>query len=151
MRFHPSELDRPVLFQEEARAERVANLIRTLYLFVWLAVSGYYARDNFPEFNRINFGIGGLWLALAVFHHAYLRLRPYAPFLKYASTAVDVAASTSLIAAYAAAAGPAFALKMPIFLNYFCCLGLAALRFHRRLALFATALSAGSSERSSRK
>jgi signal transduction histidine kinase len=49
-----------------------------------------------------------------------------------------------LLAAYASAAGPAFALKMPIFLNYFCCLGLAALRFHRGLALFATGFSAAS-------
>jgi signal transduction histidine kinase len=144
LRAHPRERDRSVLFQEEARAERLANLIRVAYLLAWLGASAFYAPGNFPEFNRINFGAGGLWLAAAVGYQAFLERRAYAPAFKYASTAFDIAASTLLLGAFASEAGPAFALKMPIFLNYFCCLGLAALRFHRGLALFATCFSTAS-------
>lgn len=141
LRVHPGERGEPLLFREEARAERLANLIRIAYLLAWMFASAFYAPDNFAAFNRINFGIGGLWLAAALAYQGYLARRAYAPFLKYASTTLDLVASTVLLAAYASAAGPAFALKMPIFLNYFCCLGLAALRFHRGLAVFATGLS----------
>lgn len=140
---HRTEADATVLFQEEARAERLANLIRIAYLAAWLLVSGFYAPENDPAFNRINFGIGITWLAAAVACHAYLMRKPYKRFFKYATTTLDVLASAGLLAAYAVIAGPAFALKMPIFLNYFCCLGLAALRFHRVLAIYAASLALG--------
>lgn len=131
-------------FQEEARAERLSNLIRVTYLLAWMAASAIYAPGNDPDYNRINFGLGGFWLLAALAYHAVLLRRPYVPGLKYASTGFDIGVSTLLLAAYASAAGPAFAAKMPIFLNYFCCLGLAALRFRRGLALYATSLATAS-------
>src|SRR5574341_1152710 len=43
LRPHPDELARDIWFQEEARAERQANLIRIIYMIVWLTftVPGY--------------------------------------------------------------------------------------------------------------
>jgi signal transduction histidine kinase len=137
----PAESERSIVFQEEARAERLAGLIRIAYLSAWLVASGFYAPENDPAFNRINLGMGGAWFLAALVYQVFLARNAYRPIFKYASTAGDILASTFLLEAYASAAGPAFALKMPIFLNYFCCLGLAALRFHRRLAVFATGFS----------
>ncbi len=141
LRAHPAERKKPVIFQEEARAERLANLIRISYLLVWMVVAGFYVSGNDPAYNRINLGYGAAWLAVALAYHGVLARYPYSGFLKYASTSFDVLVSTMLLAAYASAAGPAYALKMPIFLNYFCSLGLAALRFQRGLALYATGIA----------
>jgi signal transduction histidine kinase len=133
-----------ILFQEEARAERLVNVIRVLYMLTFLAVAAWHwPTVAKPVFNTINVIVGCTWLLAAlVYHELLLRIR-YRPFLKYASTTFDMVMATLMLAAYEVVAGPAFAFKMPIFLNYFCLLGFAALRFHRGLAVFASALSSG--------
>lgn len=139
LRPHAADASRDTLFQEEARAERLANLMRAVYLAVWLSAALVYAPDNDPAFNRINLGVGGAWMGAALLLHARLAFRGYHPALKYASTTFDMFVSTVFLLLYAAAQDPVYALKMPIVLNYFCCLGLAALRFRPALAAYAAA------------
>jgi hypothetical protein len=143
LRPHPLDRKRGLLLEEESRAERLTNLIRIAYLTAWLLVTAWIAPTNAPVANLINLAGGGAWMACAVAYHLWLLRRPYHPRLKYISTTVDIAAVTAPIYAYAIMGGGAFALKMPINLNYFCCLGLVALRFHRRLAVYAATLSVG--------
>ncbi len=143
LRPHPEDRKRGLLLEEEARAERLTNLIRIVYLAAWLLVTAWIARTNVPVANLINLAGGGAWMACALAYHLWLLRRPYHPSFKYVATIFDIAAVTTMIVAYALMGGGAFALKMPINLNYFCCLGLVALRLHRRLAIYAGTLTVG--------
>ena len=46
LRPHPSERGRDLWFQEEARAERLSNFIRIVYVLAWLMAAALHAPGN---------------------------------------------------------------------------------------------------------
>jgi signal transduction histidine kinase len=143
LRAHPAERGGDLWFQEEARAERLSNLIRIVYILAWLGSTTLHAPGNYFWSNFGNLGVGGLWLLWAVGFQTWLYYRPYHPGYKFVSTAVDMVLITAILWVYQFAAGPVYALKVPTYLNYFCCLGLASLRFRKGLAVFGGVLAVG--------
>lgn len=135
-RSNPAERRRNIWFQFEAKAERSSNLIRTAYVIVWVASTGAHAPGNTFWSNVANLGVGGFWLAWCVGYQWYLLRHPYRKPFKYVSTTVDMVVITTMLCLYSFAAGPAYALKVPTFFNYFCCLGLAAMRYRLHLAVY---------------
>jgi signal transduction histidine kinase len=133
---NPVERRQNIWFQFEAKAERSSNLIRTAYVVLWVLTTGAHAPGNAPWSNIANLGVGGIWLAWCVGYQGYLLRRPYRKPLKYVSTTVDMVVISAMLFLYQYVAGPAYALKVPTFLNYFCCLGLAAMRYRLHLAVY---------------
>ncbi len=134
---NPIERRRNIWFQVEAKAERSSNVIRTVYVLVWVLSTSIHAPGNPFWSNIANLGCGGFWLVWCIGYQFYLTKRPYNQRFKYMSTTVDMAVITATIFLYQFTAGPAYALKVPTFLNYFCCMGLAALRYRLHLAIYA--------------
>ena len=141
LRSHTMERARGMRFTEEARAERLANLIRFSFASIWLFTVSFYVPKNLPRFNAINLTAGAIFMLVAVSYHVWLSRHPYRSAYKYVLTALDMAMAIGVLVAYAVAAGPVFVLKMPIYLMVPCAVGLAALRTQRRLALYAGVLS----------
>jgi signal transduction histidine kinase len=137
LRPHPAELAKGMRFVEEARAERLANLLRFGFSILWLATTSVYVANNPPQFNVINLGSGFLLMFIAISYHFWLSRVAYHPLNKYVLTTSDLGVSIGILAAYAAVAGPVFVLKMPIYLTVLCSVGLAALRIQRLLAIYA--------------
>jgi signal transduction histidine kinase len=135
-RSNPAERRHNIWFQFEAKAERSSNLIRTGYVLIWMISTAAHAPGNVYWSNVANLGVGGAWLAWCVGFQWYLLKRPYRRPFKYVSTTVDMAVITAMLFLYSFAAGPAYALKVPTFFNYFCCLGLAAMRYRLHLAIY---------------
>ncbi len=141
LRMHPAERGRDLWYQEEARAERLSNFIRIVYVLFWLVSTGLHAPGNNFWSNFSNLGMGGLWILWAIFFQIWLLYHPYRKGYKFLSTAIDMVIITMIIWFYQFAAGPVYALKVPTFFNYFCCLGMVALRYKRSLALFGGGLA----------
>jgi signal transduction histidine kinase len=141
LRNHASERSLGMRFAEEARAERLANLLRFAFAANWLFTTSTYVPGNRAVFNAINLGSGGIMLCGAVFYHLWLTRHPYRSLYKYATTTFDMTTGTAVLVAYAIAAGPVFVLKMPIYLTIPCMVVLAAFRTQRRLAIYAGVLS----------
>lgn len=135
-RTHIRERRRNIWAQIEAKAERSSNLIRIGYVFVWLLCTGAHAPGNPYWSNVANLGVGGFWLLWSMGFQAYLLKYPYHSKLKYVSTTMDMVIITAMLYVYSYTAGPVYALKVPSYLNYFCCLGLAAMRYRLYLALY---------------
>lgn len=129
-----------VWLQEEARGERVANLLRIAYMTVWMVAVIAAMPVHLRCFNVANLGGGLVWLGFGVFYHAYLMTHPYRPALKYLSTTVDVLVTTAIMFVYHDCGGYSTTLKSPTFMNYLLVVPLTALRFDPRLALYAGAL-----------
>jgi|GEM_PF-1420362 len=143
LRMHPVERGRDLWFQEEARAERLSNFIRIVYILAWLASTLLHAPGNTYWMNLSNLGVGFLWLGWSLFVQVWLWHRPYRLYHKFITTAMDMIMVTLMIFLYQYSAGPVFCLKVPTFFSYFCCIGLAALRFKRSLAVWAGCLAVG--------
>lgn len=143
LRQHPAERRRDLWFQEEARAERLSNFIRLIYIFVWLISTSAHAPGNHFWSNVANLGLGSAWFAYALGLQIVLAFRPYRREIKYVSTGIDIGVTAGMLYLYHFTGGAAFALKVPSALNLFCVQGLAALRFQRGLALFAGGLAVG--------
>jgi signal transduction histidine kinase len=135
-RTHTRERRRNIWAQIEAKAERSSNLIRIGYVTVWLLCTGAHAPGNPFWSNVANLGVGGFWLLWSMGFQAYLLRFPYHSKLKYVSTTMDMVVITAMLYFYSYTAGPVYALKVPSYLNYFCCLGLAAMRYRLYLALY---------------
>ena len=133
---NPVERRHNIWFQVEAKAERSSNLIRTAYVLVWVLSTGAHSPGNPYWSNVANLGVGGFWLAWCIGYQWYLLRRPYRKPFKYVSTTVDMVVITAMLFLYQYVAGPAYALKVPTFFNYFCCLGLAAMRYRLHLAVY---------------
>ena len=129
-----------VWFQEEARGERVSNVLRILYMAIWLAAVIPAMPIHLPCFDLANIGGGLLWLGFGVLYHGYLMTHPYRPGMKYFSTTVDVLINTGILFVYHECGGYSTTLKSPTFMNYLLVVPLTALRFDPRLALYAGAL-----------
>jgi adenylate cyclase len=129
-----------VWFQEEARGERVANLLRIVYTTMWMLAVIAATPIHLPCFQFANIAGGLVWLGFGVLYHTYLMRRPYRPALKYLSTTVDVVVTTAIIFVYHGCGGYSTTLKSPTFMNYLLVVPLTALRFDPRLALYAGAL-----------
>jgi adenylate cyclase len=139
---HPEEAPASVWIREEARAERIANIVRISYLFVWFVVTFLGREVNRGTHNQSNFIGGGVWLALALLYHLYLWRRPYRPSLKYISLTGDLLISYGMFYFYSFdEAGPISTLKSPTFTNSFLILALAALRFRSWLPIYGGLLS----------
>src|SRR4051812_33686220 len=135
-RTHARERRRNIWFQVEAKAERSANLIRSVYVCVWVLSTLAHAPGNPFWSNVANLGGGSFWLLWCMGYQPYPLPNPYHSKLKYLSTTVDMLVITGIIGVYCKTAGPAYALKVPTFYTYFCCLGLAAMRYRMYLALY---------------
>ncbi|MDQ3001492.1 MAG: HAMP domain-containing histidine kinase [Fibrobacterota bacterium] len=133
---NPVERRQNIWFQVEAKAERSANVIRAVYVLVWVMATAGHALGNPFWSNVANLGLGGFWLVWCIGYQWYLLRRPYRKWFKYLSTTVDMGVITAMIFTYQFTAGYAYALKVPTFLNYFCCLGLAAMRYRLHLAVY---------------
>jgi signal transduction histidine kinase len=138
---NPDERRRNIWFQVEAKAERSSNIIRTGYVLVWVVATLTHAPGNPFWSNVANLGCGGFWLAWCVLYQWYLLKRPYRKWFKYLSTTVDMTVITAMLFFYAHGSGYAYALKVPTFFNYFCVLGLAAMRYRLHLAVYGGVLA----------
>jgi len=136
LRPHPIELVEGAWFQEEARAERLANLIRLVYTLIWLVAVSPSADIHPLSANVGNIGGGLLWLLFAVIYQFYLLKRPYKPVLKYMSTTVDILMTTGMLFTYHYSMGYSASLKAPPFMNYLLTLALAAIRFNASLPIY---------------
>ncbi len=143
MRPHPQEVCRGTHFQEEARSERLTNLVRFGVVWVLTMVNLMWAFGNEYLYAAFDLTVCLVWLALTAGYHALLMKRPYHPFFKYASTTVDILVAMCLMIVYAVVEGPVFVFKTAIFIYLFYALGFATLRFHRNLAFYATGLAVG--------
>ena len=144
LRPHPSELTEGVWFQEEARAERLANLVRLIYMLAWLG-GVIPAWGIHPlSANIANIGGGILWFVFAAIYHCYLLARPYKPGLKYMSTTVDILMTTGILFLYHYSMGYSASLKAPPFMNYLLAIALAAFRFNTGLPIFGGVLTIAS-------
>ena len=141
LRPHPIELDKGVWYQEEARAERLANLIRLVYTLIWLVAVSPSADIHPLSANIGNIGGGLLWFLFAVIYHYYLLKRPYKPVLKYVSTTVDILMTTGMLFTYHYGMGYSASLKAPPFMNYLLTLALAAIRFNASLPIYGGTLA----------
>ena len=134
-------MSRDIWEKEEARAERLSNLIRFIYVLFWLA-STVFSYTTQPHWaNVANIGLGALWLLTAVILYAYLRVQPYKPFIKYLSTTSDILIITGVLFMYHYDMGYSTTLKSIPFLNYFFVLVLATLRFNVFLPIYGGLLS----------
>jgi signal transduction histidine kinase len=133
---NPIERRQNIWFQFEAKAERSSNLIRIAYVLVWMLSTGAHAHGNAHWSNVANLGVGGFWLAWCIGYQWYLLRHSYRKPFKYLSTTIDMAVISGMLFMYQYVAGPAYALKVPTFFNYFCCLGLAAMRYRLHLAVY---------------
>ncbi len=133
---HESERRRNIWFQVEAKAERSSNIIRIVYLVVWVISTIGHAPGNPYWSNVSNLGGGGFWLVWSIGYQVYLLKYPYQQWFKYLSTTMDMFIITGMLFTLQYSAGYAYALKVPTFYNYFCCLGLAALRYRLHLAVY---------------
>jgi hypothetical protein len=133
---HPLEKTRDIWFQEEARAERLSNLIRILYVFFWLVATVPTMHFQPRSANLSNLGLGSLWFVFALGFQVFLRLRPYHYCLKYLSTSVDLLVTTAILYVYHYDMGYSTTLKSIPFMTYFFVLILTTLRFKKRLPLF---------------
>lgn len=140
---HPEEIRKGTRFQEEARSERLVNVIRFCLVLAWTSTS-LWGKDNEPLHMLFNFTAGMGAMAIAYGIHVWLSHRSYTPIVKYVTTTLDMCVAIGLMIAYAVAEGPVFMFKMPIFVNLLCALGLAAFRFSPNLVLYGTALVVGS-------
>ena len=138
---NPAERRRNIWFQVEAKAERSSNIIRTGYVLVWVVATLTHAHGNPFWSNVANLGCGGFWLAWCILYQWYLLKRPYQKWFKYLSTTVDMTVITAMLFCYAHGSGYAYALKVPTFFNYFCVLGLAAMRYRLHLAVYGGVLA----------
>jgi signal transduction histidine kinase len=133
---NPAERRHNIWFQVEAKAERSSNVIRAGYVLTWVVATLSHAPGNPFWSNVANLGCGGFWLVWCIGYQVYLLRRPYQKWFKYLSTTVDMAVITAMLILYAHGSGYAYALKVPTFFNYFCCLGLAAMRYRLHLAVY---------------
>lgn len=136
LRAHPSELTKGVWFQEEARAERLANLIRMVYSLMWLVATIPAVEDQHIYSHMSNVGNGSLWLIFSISYHFYLIQRPYTSKLKYVSTTIDIIITTGILFVYHYDMGYSTSLKAPPFMTYMLILALAALRFKAYLPIY---------------
>lgn len=144
LRPHPQELYHGTCFQEEARSERVANLVRIGVTSVLTVASLLWAFGNESRYVAFDLTVCGAWMVLAMVYHVFLMKRAYHPVLKYVSTTMDMMVALCLMVVYAVAEGPVFVFKTAVFIYPLYVLGLAALRFHRNLAVYASVLAVGS-------
>lgn len=143
MRPHPQELCQGTHFQEEARSERFTNLVRFVVVLVLTMANMMWAFGNEYLYATFDLVVCLVWLALTAGYHGWLMRHPYRPVFKYASTTVDILVAMCFMIVYAVVEGPVFVFKTAIFIYLFHALGLAALRFHRNLALYASGLAVG--------
>jgi signal transduction histidine kinase len=136
-RSNPIERRSNIWFQFEAKGERSSNLIRIGYVVLWFTCTVVHAPGNAYWSNVANLGVGGIWLAWCIGFQWYLLKRPYRKSFKYLSTTMDMLVISAMLFIYQYAGGPAYALKVPTYLNYFCCMGLAAMRYRMHLAVYA--------------
>jgi signal transduction histidine kinase len=134
---NPSERRHNIWFQVEAKAERSSNVIRSGYVLVWVVATLSHSPGNPFWSNVANLGCGGFWLIWCMGYQWYLLKRPYRKWFKYLSTSVDMSVITAMLFFYAHGSGYSYALKVPTFYNYFCVLGLAAMRYRLHLAVYA--------------
>jgi class 3 adenylate cyclase len=136
IRFHPEERNQDIWFQEEARAERLSNLIRIIYLLFWLFAT--VPTRNFQPYsaNLSNIGLGSLWLALSILLHLYLLNFSYRHFIKYLSTTLDVVFIIAILYVYHYDMGYSTTLKSIPFMTLFFVLILTTLRFRKRLPIY---------------
>jgi len=141
LRPHPGEQGKDVWFQEEARAERVTNLMRLIYMLAWIPATVSIAGAHPGTANAVNIG-GGIALAVfSVAYFLYLRARPYKPAYKYLSTTVDILFATITLFVYHYEMGYSTSLKAPPFMNYLAILALTSFRFSAVLPVYAGMLS----------
>jgi class 3 adenylate cyclase len=137
---HCTEIERDIWFQEEARAERLANVVRLIYTLIWVTVTIFSHKSQPHSANIANIGLGALWSLFAVVWHITLRRCSYKPFMKYISVTFDTMIITGMLLLYATGMGFATSLKSITFMTYFFVLILTTLRFDIKLSIYSAIL-----------
>jgi len=143
LRLHPDDLKQGHWVQEEARAEKLANLIRMVYVLSWIGTTGLSIGIQPFCANVTNLGVGGIWLLFALSYQLFLTRHPYHPAFKYLSTTVDILINTAILYGYHYDMGWSTTLKAIPFMTYFFVLIMASLRFRFELAIFGGLLTIG--------
>lgn len=128
---------RQSLAHEELRAERLANQVRVVLISIMLIVALLSMRSLGREANWMNFSvIGGVYLyGAAVF--IITRRSGYKPFMKYATSFIDILMVHVLLFLYTLIEIPSVALKNYVFLVVYPLLLLCVFRFDWKLTLSA--------------
>jgi class 3 adenylate cyclase len=137
----PEELGKGIWFQEEARAERLANLIRFIYTLIWIFTTALSAGTQPFSANLSNIGLGALWCLFALGYHFYLAGHAYRRPLKYLSTTYDIFIIAAMLYTYHFGMGYNTSLKSITFMVFFYVLILTTLRFKYSLSIYAGALT----------
>jgi adenylate cyclase len=137
---HFSENSMDIWFQEEARAERLANLVRIIYTLIWVTVTMISSKSQPESANMANIGLGSLWSIFALSWHIILRRFSYRPFMKYFSVTFDTLLITGMLLLYSIDMGYSTSLKSITFMTYFFVLILTTLRFDIKLSIYAAIL-----------
>lgn len=133
---HPDETEQDIWYQEEARAERVANLMRIAFLIFWLPVLISINNAHPPSANFANIGLASIYLLFALALVIYLRRTPYSTHIKYVSITIDIFLTSLMLFLYHYDMGYSTSLKAPPFINYLAVIALAAFRFNSSLAIY---------------
>ncbi|MBL8027058.1 MAG: hypothetical protein JNL74_11640, partial [Fibrobacteres bacterium] len=119
MESHTSELDKDIWFQEEARAERLANVVRLIYTLIWVSVTFISSSSQPHGANLANIGMGSIWFIFAVAWHIILKKCCYKPLMKYISVTFDTMLITAMLLLYSIDMGYSTTLKSITFMTYF--------------------------------
>lgn len=126
-----------LLFEEEAKSEKIANYWRLGISLLFFAVTAGVSKEV-PRFSVMVLASGSvLYLAFSLFMLFYLRAGKYNRKLKYVSVCFDILMTTVCMWAF----GSYRTFKTEAFLLYFMWIALATMRLSERLTVFAGMLS----------
>lgn len=118
------ELVGALLLEEQARAERLLNVVRAVVLILMTGVAMVYAPSLTPALVKVNAIVLSPMLLWTVGQQLIFHGTRRAPsWLSTANVVIDVTAVTALQAGYGLVGHPLLGVNSPVFLAYFAILG----------------------------
>jgi serine phosphatase RsbU (regulator of sigma subunit) len=129
------------LAREEIRAEKLANVVRLIFLIALTIIALLNSSSVSFEANILNFGALSAGFMYGFLVSVRIRRQGYRPMMKYITSCLDVGMIFLLLFTYSRIEIPAVALKNYTFLVVFPVVALTAFRYDRRLTLVSGGLA----------